>query len=212
MVSVQCMGNSGCFPWAESEQPYPDPPPPPPPCVQCFRVSIPPAVRPTLLRQMDMGSLTCAQIWVRAVHTKGGQAQTSLRKSWLGGTQKNLFLRGIELRVFGFEFQLSNHPATSPPLSETRDCCRNWPATGLNCCPGWSQSFCCFRSWSATTRVSNCRTWLMQYIEVLQGMHILEQGVIPPRSCKLVWLRGRNVHVLDSLKMVAYIRRVLLYL
>ena len=27
------------------------------PCVQCFRVSIPPAVRPTRLRQMDMGSV-----------------------------------------------------------------------------------------------------------------------------------------------------------
>ena len=32
-------------------------------------------VLPTLLRQIDMGYLTCAQIWVRAVHTKGGQAQ-----------------------------------------------------------------------------------------------------------------------------------------
>ena len=29
-----------------------------------------------------IGSLTCAQIWVCAVHTKGGQAQTSLHKSW----------------------------------------------------------------------------------------------------------------------------------
>ena len=35
-----------------------------------YCVTIPPAVRPTLLRQMDMGSLTCAHIWVRAVqHT-----------------------------------------------------------------------------------------------------------------------------------------------
>ena len=50
-------------------------------------LSIPPAVRPSRLRQMDMGSLTRAQIWVRAVHTKGaGQAQTSLHKSGLGGT------------------------------------------------------------------------------------------------------------------------------
>ena len=40
-------------------------------CVQCFRVSVPQAVRPTLLRQMNMGSLTCAQMCVRAVHTKG---------------------------------------------------------------------------------------------------------------------------------------------
>ena len=39
-------------------------------------VTVPPAVRRTLLRQMDMGSFTCAQIWVRAIRTKGGQAQT----------------------------------------------------------------------------------------------------------------------------------------
>ena len=30
--------------------------------------NIPPATRPTLLRQIDMGSFTCAQIWVRAIH------------------------------------------------------------------------------------------------------------------------------------------------
>ena len=32
-------------------------------------MTVQPAVRPTLLRQMDMGSLTYAHIWVRAVHT-----------------------------------------------------------------------------------------------------------------------------------------------
>ena len=36
-----------------------------------FRFSIPPGVRPTLLRQMDVESLTCAYIWERVVHTKG---------------------------------------------------------------------------------------------------------------------------------------------
>ena len=41
-------------------------------CVQMFRVSTPPAVRLTLLRQRGMGSLTCAQPWVRAVYTEGG--------------------------------------------------------------------------------------------------------------------------------------------
>ena len=41
-----------------------------PPSVQSFRVSIPPGVRPTLLRQMDMGSLTCVQMWVLAEHRK----------------------------------------------------------------------------------------------------------------------------------------------
>ena len=40
-------------------------------------VTIPPTVRITLFRQMDTGSLTCAQIWVRAVlHTKGGPCMT----------------------------------------------------------------------------------------------------------------------------------------
>ena len=34
-----------------------------------------------LLQQMDMGSLTCAQISVHAVHMKWGQAQTSLHKT-----------------------------------------------------------------------------------------------------------------------------------
>ena len=48
-------------------------------CEQRFRVSIPPAVMPTILRQMDLGYLTCAQMWMRTVHTKGGQAQTNLR-------------------------------------------------------------------------------------------------------------------------------------
>ena len=92
------------------------------PCVQCFRVSIPRFVRPTLLRQMNMASLTCAQIWVRAVHTKGSQAQTCLRKSWLGGIGKQylpLPRQGIEPRVFGFEFRRSNHWATSPVVKGT---------------------------------------------------------------------------------------------
>ena len=35
------------------------------------------------------GILMYTQIWVRAVHMKGGQAKTNLYKSWLGGTEKN---------------------------------------------------------------------------------------------------------------------------
>ena len=52
-------------------------------CVQCFRVvSIPSAVMPTLLRQMNIGSFTCAQnIWVRVAQTMGDSAQTSLHNS-----------------------------------------------------------------------------------------------------------------------------------
>ena len=87
-------------------------------CVQRFRVFIRPVMRPTLLWQMDMGSLTCARIWVRAVHTKAGQAQRSLHKSWLWGTEKlslTLPRRRIEPRaVFVFEFRRSTHWATSP--------------------------------------------------------------------------------------------------
>ena len=43
----------------------------------CDHTSIPPAVRPPLLRQMDIGSLTCAQISVLAVHTNGGGSGTN---------------------------------------------------------------------------------------------------------------------------------------
>ena len=42
------------------------------PCVQCSCVYIQPAVMPTLLRQIDIGSLMCAHMWGCAVHTKGG--------------------------------------------------------------------------------------------------------------------------------------------
>ena len=76
---------SGCFPRGKRSavaRRYPASlalsPPPPSLCVQCFRVFTPPAVRPSPLRQIDMGSLTCAQTWVRALHIyiytrKGGQ-------------------------------------------------------------------------------------------------------------------------------------------
>ena len=45
-------------------------------CLQCSCVCVPPAVRPALLRHTDTGSLTCAQIWVLAVHTKSAQELT----------------------------------------------------------------------------------------------------------------------------------------
>ena len=75
---MQCMGNSGCFPRrkrAAVVRRYPAspsscPPPPPSPVCSIFRVSISSAVRPTLLRQMDMGSFSCAQMWVHAVYTR----------------------------------------------------------------------------------------------------------------------------------------------
>ena len=38
------------------------------PVYRVFRVSIPPEAYYTLLRQLDMGYLTCTHIWTRAVH------------------------------------------------------------------------------------------------------------------------------------------------
>ena len=66
-----------------------------------------------------MESLTCAQISVRAVHTKAGEAQTNLYKTRFGGIEeKKLSLtlprQGIEPWVFGLEFRRSTHRATSP--------------------------------------------------------------------------------------------------
>ena len=103
------------------------PPPPPHPLLawfsvvhQYFCVTIPPSVRFfTLLWQMDVGSLTCAQIWVHAVHMNWGQAQTRLHKSWLGGSEKlslTLAHQEIEARVFGLELWCSNHWAMSPVM------------------------------------------------------------------------------------------------
>ena len=112
---MQCTRNLGCFPRGNRAGVvrhcpivFPE--------WSFFRVFIPPAAEPTLLRQMHMGCLTCAQIWVRVVHTKGDQAQTRLHKSWLGGTEKlclTLPRQGIEPSGFGFEFRRTNHWATS---------------------------------------------------------------------------------------------------
>ena len=89
---MQCTGNSGCF-RKESEQP---------------------ALRPTLLRQMDMGSLTCAHILDACrTHDGGsGTTNTSAQELTRRDRQKCRSLcpaRGSEPRVFGFEFRLSNH-------------------------------------------------------------------------------------------------------
>ena len=72
----------------------------------------------TLLRQVDiiiMGSLTSADMWVRAVHTNGVQAHTTSVQGGLRGIENcpspclTLPHQGIEPRVFGFEFRRTNH-------------------------------------------------------------------------------------------------------
>ena len=45
--------------------------------MQCFCVTIPLAVTPTISRQMDTGSLTCTQIWVRVCRTHEGGSGTN---------------------------------------------------------------------------------------------------------------------------------------
>ena len=111
------MGNSGCFPrgnraaivWRYPVVFFP-----------VYSVFVFPyhrlCMRPTLLQQMDIGSVTCAQIsWERAVHTKGCQTQTSLHKTNRRDRKKCLTLPpGVESRVFTLEFRLSNHWASSP--------------------------------------------------------------------------------------------------
>ena len=66
----------------------------------------------TDLRQMDMGSLTGAQMWVRAVHMNGvrhKQVCTVDSEGGGGGGVAKLTLilprQRIEPRVFGFEFR-----------------------------------------------------------------------------------------------------------
>ena len=52
-----------------------------------------------------------------AVLTELSQAQTSLHKCWLGEIGKLFFTlphQGIDPRVFGFGFRLSNHWGTNP--------------------------------------------------------------------------------------------------
>ena len=88
-----------------------------------FRVSILPACEAYPFTTVGNGILNVCIHLVRVVHTKWGQAQTSLSaqfKNWLGGVEKlsvTLHRQGIEPRALGFEIQLSNHWATPPPPS-----------------------------------------------------------------------------------------------
>ena len=82
--------------------------------MQYLCVTTPQAVRPTLLRQVDMGSLTCGTT-LGAYRTHEGGSGTSAE---LGAGIEKLFLalpcQGIKPRVFRLEFQRSYHWATSP--------------------------------------------------------------------------------------------------
>ena len=71
---------------------------------------------PTLFVFFQCAVFSCfhTKIWMRAIHTNGGQAQTNLHKTRLRlRVIEKLFLtlpcQGIEPIVFEFEFRLSNH-------------------------------------------------------------------------------------------------------
>ena len=72
-------------------------------------------MRPAHLRQMDMGSLTCAQTWVRAVaYTQKGVRHKQVCTRVDSEGQEKLFRvtlphQGIEPRVFAFELRLSSN-------------------------------------------------------------------------------------------------------
>ena len=76
---------------------------------------IPPAVRCTLSQQVDMGSLTCAHIWVRAVYTHEGGSDTNTSAQEL--TRRDIYTnivltlsrQGIEPR------DLNSGPLTTEP-------------------------------------------------------------------------------------------------
>ena len=77
-------------------------------------------VRPTRLRQMDMGSLTCAHtFWCEPYSQRGVRNKRVCTSCADSEGQENY--HGIESRVFGFEFGRSSHIATpyppSPPSS-----------------------------------------------------------------------------------------------
>ena len=88
------------------------------PSVWYFCVAKALAVRPTLLWQMDMGSVTCVHIWVCAIHMKGRGVrckQVCTRVDSEG--QKDCLTlprQWLEPRIFRFEFRHTNHWATSP--------------------------------------------------------------------------------------------------
>ena len=74
----------------------------------------------TLSRQMNMGSLTCWQIWVHTLvtHEGGSGTNKSVQELTQRDRKNSLTLprQGIEPRVFRLELWHSNHWATCPVL------------------------------------------------------------------------------------------------
>ena len=130
---MQCTGNSGYFPQGKRaatvlrHHPAFLPPCAHCSCFQSIGYEAYSFLSFFFLRQMDMGSLTCAQIWVSAVHTKRGGGGEGIRHNQVctrvvdPDRQKKLPYvspcpaRGSNPKVFGVEFRLSTHWATCVP-------------------------------------------------------------------------------------------------
>ena len=111
----QCRRNSGCFPPGKTSSQgtalpsffFLSP------CVQCFRVSIPPGCEAYSFRTDGYGTFN-VRAKLGACRTHEGEPGTKKSAKELtrkGGGAEKLFLsqEGIEPRVIGFEFRLSNH-------------------------------------------------------------------------------------------------------
>ena len=82
------------------------------PCVQCFRVLIPPAVRPVPFTTDGYGIFNM-RTRLRACGTHEGGSGTKKSEQELTRRDRKLSFtqprQGIESRIFGFEFRRSNH-------------------------------------------------------------------------------------------------------
>ena len=101
---MQCMGTLGCFPWGKRAaivRRYPAFSPPLYAVFSCFHTT---GCEAYSFATDRYGIFNVCTTFVFAIHTKGDQAQTSLHKSWLGGTENVLLTlpcQGTEPRVFG---------------------------------------------------------------------------------------------------------------
>ena len=153
-----------------------------------------PSVRPTLLSQMDVGSLMHVQIWVCAVH-KGGSGATNLHISWL--------IRGLNLGSSALKFDavpLSHEPNVDivPVLTRMRDgvcvwmfvCMCNYEGVFIllffsltDMPPSWS------RSWRQTAG-----TCYLLYSTMTASMEVRVPGVIHPQCCALSSRLSEKTH------------------
>ena len=102
-------------------------------CSIFFSVTIPPAVRPTLLRQMDMGSITCAhnlgacraherEVMHKQVCTKrvGSERQKKMSLTIAPGTDSKPGSCGVNADALVTERRLPGHDYCSPCDHQTR--------------------------------------------------------------------------------------------